>query len=366
MKFSVDRESLLKPIQQVSGVVERRQALPILQNLLLEIKKGRLLITGTDLEIELKTNVEVSVEEEGLVTVPARKLLDICKEIPEKAEINFSLDQNRLELRSGRFRSTLSTLPAEDFPTFDDSEADLIVEADAKEFKLLLDKTSFAMAHQDVRFFLNGMLIESGQNFLRAVATDGHRLALSNIQQDGLNEKEVQVIVPRKAVLELQRLLPELAGGVKIEFSQSNLKVLSENYTFATKLVDGKFPDYQRVIPKEGSKIVMAERDELRQALNRTSILSNEKFRGIRLSLTNAQLELSANNPEQEEAEESVSVNYEGAELQIGFNVSYLQDVLSVIDNEKVKITLHDPNSSAILEDPEADQFLYVVMPMKL
>ena len=366
MKFSVDRESLLKPIQQVSGVVERRQALPILQNLLLEIKKGRLLITGTDLEIELKTNVEVSAEEEGLVTVPARKLLDICKEIPEKAEINFSLDQNRLELRSGRFRSTLSTLPAEDFPTFDDSEADLIVEADAKEFKLLLDKTSFAMAHQDVRFFLNGMLIESGQNFLRAVATDGHRLALSNIQQDGLNEKEVQVIVPRKAVLELQRLLPELAGGVKIEFSQSNLKVLSENYTFATKLVDGKFPDYQRVIPKEGSKIVMAERDELRQALNRTSILSNEKFRGIRLSLTNAQLELSANNPEQEEAEESVSVNYEGAELQIGFNVSYLQDVLSVIDNEKVKITLHDPNSSAILEDPEADQFLYVVMPMKL
>ncbi|MEC8645047.1 MAG: DNA polymerase III subunit beta [Pseudomonadota bacterium] len=366
MKFSVDRESLLKPIQQVSGVVERRQALPILQNLLLEIKKGRLLITGTDLEIELKTNVEVSVEDEGLVTVPARKLLDICKEIPEKAEINFSLDQNRLKLRSGRFRSTLSTLPAEDFPTFDDSEADLIVEADAKEFKLLLDKTSFAMAHQDVRFFLNGMLIESGQNFLRAVATDGHRLALSNIQQDGLNEKEVQVIVPRKAVLELQRLLPELAGGVKIEFSQSNLKVLSENYTFATKLVDGKFPDYQRVIPKEGSKIVMAERDELRQALNRTSILSNEKFRGIRLSLTNAQLELSANNPEQEEAEESVSVNYEGAELQIGFNVSYLQDVLSVIDNKKVKITLHDPNSSAILEDPEADQFLYVVMPMKL
>ena len=366
MKFSVDRESLLKPIQQVSGVVERRQALPILQNLLLEIKKGRLLITGTDLEIELKTNVEVSVEEEGLVTVPARKLLDICKEIPEKAEINFSLDRNRLELRSGRFRSTLSTLPAEDFPTFDDSEANLIVEADAKEFKLLLDKTSFAMAHQDVRFFLNGMLIESGQNFLRAVATDGHRLALSNIQQDGLNEKEVQVIVPRKAVLELQRLLPELAGGVKIEFSQSNLKVLSENYTFATKLVDGKFPDYQRVIPKEGSKIVMAERDELRQALNRTSILSNEKFRGIRLNLTNAQLELSANNPEQEEAEESVSVNYEGAELQIGFNVSYLQDVLSVIDNDKVKITLHDPNSSAILEDPEADQFLYVVMPMKL
>ena len=366
MKFSVDRESLLKPIQQVSGVVERRQALPILQNLLLEIKKGRLLITGTDLEIELKTNVEVSVEEDGLVTVPARKLLDICREIPEKAEINFSLDQNRLELRSGRFRSTLSTLPAEDFPTFDDSEANLIVEADAKEFKLLLDKTSFAMAHQDVRFFLNGMLIESGQNFLRAVATDGHRLALSNIQQAGLNEKEVQVIVPRKAVLELQRLLSELAGGVKIEFSQSNLKVLSENYTFATKLVDGKFPDYQRVIPKEGSKIVMAEKDELRQALNRTSILSNEKFRGIRLNLTDGQLELSANNPEQEEAEESVSVNYEGAELQIGFNVSYLQDVLSVIDNEKVKITLHDPNSSAILEDPEADQFLYVVMPMKL
>ena len=366
MKFSVDRESILRPIQQVSGVVERRQALPILQNLLLQIQNRKLLITGTDLEIELKTFVEVAVEDEGLVTVPARKLLDICKEIPEQAEIKFSLSQNRLELRSGRFRSTLSTLPAEDFPSFDDSDANLTVEAEAKELKLLLDKTSFAMAHQDVRFFLNGMLIESGKNFLRAVATDGHRLALSNIPQAGLNEKEVQVIVPRKAVLELQRLLPELGGRVKIEFSKSNLKVLSENYTFATKLVDGKFPDYQRVIPKEGSKIVMAERNEFRQALNRTSILSNEKFRGIRLNLSNALLELSANNPEQEEAEESISVNYEGEELQIGFNVSYLQDVLSVIDNEKVKITLHDSNSSAILEDPEADQFLYVVMPMKL
>ena len=366
MKFSVDRESILRPIQQVSGVVERRQALPILQNLLLQIQNRKLLITGTDLEIELKTFVEVAVEDEGLVTVPARKLLDICKEIPEQAEIKFSLSQNRLELRSGRFRSTLSTLPAEDFPSFDDSDANLTVEAEAKELKLLLDKTSFAMAHQDVRFFLNGMLIESGKNFLRAVATDGHRLALSNIPQAGLNEKEVQVIVPRKAVLELQRLLPELGGRVKIEFSKSNLKVLSENYTFATKLVDGKFPDYQRVIPKEGSKIVMAERNEFRQALNRTSILSNEKFRGIRLNLSEAQLELSANNPEQEEAEESISVNYEGEELQIGFNVSYLQDVLSVIDNEKVKITLHDSNSSAILEDPDADQFLYVVMPMKL
>ena len=366
MKFSVDRESLLRPIQQVSGVVERRQALPILQNLLLEIQNGKLLITGTDLEIELKTYVEVSAQEEGLVTVPARKLLDICREIPDRAKIDFSLKQNRLELKSGRFRSTLSTLPADDFPTFDESESNLTVEADAKEFKLLLDKTSFAMAHQDVRFFLNGMLIESGQNFLRAVATDGHRLALSNIQQAGLNEKEVQVIVPRKAVLELQRLLPELAGGVKIEFSQANLKVLSNSYTFATKLVDGKFPDYQRVIPKDGSKVVIAERDELRQALNRTSILSNEKFRGIRCNLSSAQLELSANNPEQEEAEESISVNYEGEELQIGFNVSYLQDVLSVIDNEKVRITLHDSNSSAILEDPDVDQFLYVVMPMKL
>ena len=366
MKFSVDRESLLKPIQQVSGVVERRQALPILQNLLLEIQNGKLLITGTDLEIELKTYVEVFAEEDGLVTVPARKLFDICKEIPDQAKIDFSLKQNRLELKSGRFRSTLSTLPADDFPTFDESEPNMTVEADSKEFKLLLDKTSFAMAHQDVRFFLNGMLIESGQNFLRAVATDGHRLALSNIQQAGLNEKEVQVIVPRKAVLELQRLLPELGGSVKIEFSQANLKVLSDSYTFATKLVDGKFPDYQRVIPKDGSKVVLAERDELRQALNRTSILSNEKFRGIRLNLSNAQLELSANNHEQEEAEESISVDYQGEELQIGFNVSYLQDVLNVVDNDKVKITLHDPNSSAILEDPDVDQFLYVVMPMKL
>jgi len=370
MKFSVNRESLLRPLQQVSGVVERRQALPILQNLLLEISDDVsdpvLSITGTDMEVELMGLTAVSVEQGGSVTVPAKKFLDICREIPEQANINFSVKGNRLEIKSGRFRSTLATLPSSEFPTFQQGESGLSVDVESKSFKSLLDRTGFAMAHQDVRFFLNGMLIESGKDFIKAVATDGHRLALSNIPHEGIEESQVQVIIPRKGVLELQRLMQEVDGKVKVEIGSSNLKVSSANYTFSTKLIDGKFPDYQRVIPKDGSKVVMADKDVLRQALNRTAILSNEKFRGIRVNLSPSQIELSANNPDQEEAEETVSVEYEGENLEVGFNVSYLQDVLNVIDNERIKITLHDSSSSAILEDPDTSDSLYVVMPMKL
>ena len=223
MNFKILKSSIAEPLSLLASVAESRQSIPILSNIYIKAENEEITLIATDLEIELKTYVEVSPEEEGLVTVPARKLFDICKEIPDQAKIDFALKQNRLELKSGRFRSTLSTLPADDFPTFDESEPNMTVEADSKEFKLLLDKTSFAMAHQDVRFFLNGMLIESGQNFLRAVATDGHRLALSNIHQAGLNEKEVQVILPRKAVLELQRLLHELGGSLTVSYTHLTL-----------------------------------------------------------------------------------------------------------------------------------------------
>lgn len=366
MKFSVNREDLLRPLQQVAGVVERRQTLPVLSNLLLQIKEQELSMTGTDLEVELIGRLPVAVEDAGEITVPARKLVDICREIPDKADIEFSLQDGRLEIRSGRFRSTLSTLPAVDFPSVDQSASELSTEIDSKSFKSLLDKTAFAMAQQDVRYFLNGMLVEIGEGHVRAVATDGHRLALSDLQQAELSAGANQVIVPRKGVIEVQRLLQEVEGSVSLSIGSSHLCVVSEAFTLTTKLVDGKFPDYERVIPKEGDKIVFADKQELRQALSRTAILSNEKFRGIRVSLSSGQLQLSANNPEQEEAEETVSVEYEGDSLEVGFNVSYLQDVLNVIDNEKVRVTLHDPNSSAVIEDPELEDAVYVVMPMKL
>ena len=366
MKFSVSRETLLRPLQQVAGVVERRQTLPVLSNLLLRVKDGILSLTGTDLEVELLSKIRVDNTEEGEVTVPARKFVDICREIPEKGQIDVCLKENRLQIKAGRFRSTLSTIPATDFPAVDHSQAEITSVIDSKMLKKLLDKTSFAMAQQDVRYFLNGMLIEISNDQIRSVATDGHRLALSDLNEISVDGDACQVILPRKGVIELQRLLQEIEGDVELSIGASHLCAASKVFTLTSKLVDGKFPDYERVIPRTGDKVVLADKQELRHALNRTAILSNEKFRGIRVSLSEGQLQLSANNPEQEEAEEMVSVTYDGVSLEVGFNVSYLQDVLSVIESEQVKLTLDDANSSAVIEDPELQDATYVVMPMKL
>jgi len=365
MKFVVNREALIRPLQQVTGVVERRQTLPILSNVLLQVSEDTLAITGTDLEVELVSRIPLEGAKTGEVTVPARKLMDICRELPDRAEIEMEMTNQRLAIRSGRFRSTLSTLPAIDFPTVDKSTSKLTLSLESKSLKGLIDKTSFAMAQQDVRYFLNGMLFEIGEGVMRTVATDGHRLAMSYMDVD-TQIKANQVIVPRKGVLELQRLLGEISGDVSVNLGTNHLCVESAEYLMTTKLVDGRFPDYDRVVPKNGDKVVVVDRVELRQALNRTAILSNEKFRGIRVNLARGVLQLSANNPEQEEAEESVNVDYEGDSLEVGFNVVYLQDILGVLQSDKVRITMHDGNSSALLEEPEAEDSIYVVMPMKL
>ena len=366
MKLRVSREALLKPLQQVAGVVERRQTLPVLSNVLLQVEGNVLSLTGTDLEVEMVARVPLIEGEGGEVTVPARKLMDICRELPDKAEIELLLVGQRLTVKAGRFRSTLSTLPAEDFPTVEKSIAEMSTRIDSKSLKRLLDRTAFAMAQQDVRYFLNGMLIEMGGDYVKTVATDGHRLAMSNLKLAEARVDSRQVIVPRKGVLELQRLLHEVDGDIAIAIGSNYLMAESADFALTTKLVDGRFPDYDRVIPKNGDKLILADKLELRQALNRTAILSNEKFRGIRVNLSSGVLQLSANNPEQEEAEETVSVDYQGDELEVGFNVGYVLDVLGVIESDTVKITLHDANSSALLEDPSAEDSIYVVMPMKL
>ncbi|MBQ60949.1 MAG: DNA polymerase III subunit beta [Gammaproteobacteria bacterium] len=366
MKFSINREVLLRPLQQVAGVVERRQTLPVLANVLMQVTENQLSMTGTDLEVELVGRVELDAASPGDITVPARKLVDICREIPEKAEIEFVLNEQRLEIKSGRFRSNLSTLPAEDFPAVDSTASETSSKIESKAFKKLLDSTSFAMAQQDVRYFLNGMLVEIGAGLLRSVSTDGHRLAMGTLEIKTENDETRQVIVPRKGIVEIQRLLNELEGDVQLALGTGHICVSSKDYTLTSKLVDGRFPEYERVIPRNGDKIIHADRIELRQALNRTAILSNEKFRGIRVILSKGSIQLSANNPEQEEAEETVSVEYDGEGLEIGFNVSYLLDVLGVLESDKVRMTLHDGNSSALLEDPDSEDTLYVVMPMKL
>jgi len=366
MKFSLSREALLKPLQLVVGVVERRQTLPILSNVLLNLDGSRLAVTGTDLEVEIIGHADVvSAEEAGEVTVSARKLLDICRSLPEGANIKFSSSDGKAQVVSGRSRFTLATLPANEFPSVDNGENNIEFDIEAAILKNLIDATSFAMAQQDVRYYLNGMLWEVSANKLRAVATDGHRMALCDAECDIQVAELTKAILPRKGVIELSRLVAD-EGVVRVAMGSNHIRVNGTDYCFTSKLVDGAYPDYDRVLPKGGDKLVEGNRAELKQAFGRTAILSNEKYRGVRIMLSNGAIKMVANNPEQEEAEEEVGVDYGGDELEIGFNVSYLLDVLNVLKGDAVRLTLSDSSSSALVEDAADGSAVYVVMPMRL
>lgn len=367
MHFVISREALLKPLQTVCGVVERRQTLPVLSNVLMILKDSELSLTGTDLEVELVARVTVDeAKQPGEITVPARKFLDICKSLADQASVELILADGRLTLKSGRSRFTLATLPAAEFPNVEEEPDTFSLSLAQSKLRELLESTSFAMAQQDVRYYLNGMLFEVASDYLRVVATDGHRLAMETLPiENGVAEVQ-QLILPRKGIMELARLLADDAGDIDLTFGQNHIRAKVSATTFTSKLVDGKFPDYNRVLPKGGNKVVIGNCQELRDAFARASILSNEKYRGVRVLLSNGELKILANNPEQEEAEEVVSVDYEGDSLEIGFNVSYLIDVLSTLTSQRVRITLSDPNSSALLEAEEGSEALYVVMPMRL
>ena len=367
MKFTISRDALLRPLNLVAGVVERRQTLPILANVLMVLDGDRLALTGTDLEVELVGRVQLPAPgESGEVTMPARKLVDICKSLPEGSEIEFNVQDSKVTVKSGRSRFTLATLPAREFPNVEDSMGTHQFTIKQGQLKRLIDRTGFAMAQQDVRYYLNGMLWEIKGKQLRVVATDGHRLALCTLPGTIDASDDTQVILPRKGVLELARLLLEDDADIAIVMGSNHIRATTDDFTFTSKLVDGKFPDYQRVLPRSPDKIVLGSRLELRQAFTRAAILSNEKYRGVRLKLTKDSLDIVANNPEQEEAEESVPVDYQGESLEVGFNVSYLLDVLGVLSGERVQLSLSDPNSSALLEESEAGDSVYVVMPMRL
>lgn len=366
MQFSISREAIIKPLQLAAGVVERRHTLPVLANVLLTLKDGLLSITGTDLEVELVGKVPVESGHDGEVTVPARKLMDICKSLSDDAVLEFQKEENRLILKTGRSRFSLATLPATDFPNTEDEPGSFELALKAPLLKSMLDSTGFAMAQQDVRYYLNGMLFEVAPEHLRVVATDGHRLAMRTEGMDTGVEEATQVILPRKAVLELGRLLSDGDEDVSMAFGSSHVRVRLAEFTFTTKLVDGKFPDYSRVLPRGGDKTVTGDRNVLRQAFSRASILSNEKYRGVHLTFTDEELKILATNPEQEEAEEVVPVDYHGEQLEIGFNVAYLVDVMNALDSEQVRMTLSDSNSSALLESVSEVDALYVVMPMRL
>ena len=365
MKLTATREDFLAPLQSVIGVVERRQTMPVLANVLLAARDGKLSVTGTDLEVELVATSEVSVQQTGDITVPGRKLLDIFRSLPEKTSVSLSTEGERVSLRAGRSRFTLSSLPASEFPVVDEINAQQTLTVSQGEFRRLIDKTHFSMAQQDVRYYLNGLLLETDGKTLRAVATDGHRLALCETELSSKAKTSQQVIVPRKGVLELQRILGT-EGNIELAVGTNHVRAQIGDIRFTSKLIDGRFPEYGRVIPASPSKSVEAEREALKLALQRTAILSNEKYRGIRLTARAGLLLIQAHNPEQEEAEDQVEVDYKGEEVEIGFNVNYLLDALSAIESDKVEIGLTDSNSSCLIHAPGTTHTKYVVMPMRL
>lgn len=366
MKFHINREQLVKPLQQVASVVEKRQTLPVLSNVLMEVKDQQLVLIGSDMEIEMIARLPLVDGEEGATTVPARKLLDICKSLPADADIEISLAGEKLNVKSGRGRYSLATLPAADFPALEADISATALTLPAAALRDLIDSTAFSMAQQDVRYYLNGMLLEVTDTGLRSVATDGHRLALADMPLEGIAADKMQIILPRKGVMELTRLLGEAGETVQVSISRNHLRVELPQFVFTSKLVDGKFPEYDRVIPKNNKSRLVADKEVLRQALARVLVLSNEKYRGVRLQFSTSGLTLQTNNPEQEEAEEEVMVNFQGEPLEIGFNITYLLDILGNISGTSVHVELGDSNSSALLQDEADKKALYVVMPMRL
>lgn len=366
MKFTISRDVLLPGLQAVNGVIERRHTLPILSNLLMSVGKDQIRLTGTDMEVELIVTIPFDGSEEAEFTLPARKMLDICRALPETTSLDVTVDKDKVTLKSGKSRFTLATLPAKEFPQTDIKSFPATLSISQKELKELLEDTMFAMAQQDVRYYLNGLLLEVNTNLLRAVATDGHRLALKDVKQDtGINE-QTQIIIPRKGVTEISRLLDSNDEPVKLMIGSNHIRLNIKGLQFTSKLIDGKFPDYERVIPKTTVTPLYADREAFRQSLMRASILSNEKYKGVRIQLKENSLKALAHNPDHEEAEEELEVKYTGEEMEIGFNVTYLLDAINAIKTEQILMTTTSPDSSCLLTPDNQDNCKYVVMPMRL
>lgn len=369
MKVTIQRAALLKPLQIISGVVEKRQTLPILANVLVTAKDQHLSFTATDLEIELMGSaIPDEIAESGSITIAARKLLDICRALPDDAVLHFVLEGEQVVLRSGRSRFLLTTLPACDFPSIEDGLFTSEFVISQSKLKKLISKVYFAMGQQDVRHYLNGALLDVSNDTMTCVATDGHRLAYSSLRNMDLGDMQnTKIILPRKSVLELMRLLDTASeDSITVCVGENHFRVKSSDFVFTSKLINAQYPDYEKLIPKTIQTTAVAGREALKQALTRASILSNEKYRGVRLQLDQDILKIVANNPEQEEAEETVHLEYQGNGMEIGFNVSYLLDVISTISSEQVHWSFSDPNAGVLIEPAEKGDSLYVVMPMRL
>ncbi len=366
MKFSISREVLLQPLSQVVGVVERRQTLPVLANFMLVAREGQLTVTGTDMEVELISTVQADVSQEGEITVPARKLVDIIKALPDGSSITCSVSDDKATLSADRSRFTLSTLPASEFPATDQVESLENISVAETTLKKMMDKTSFAMANQDVRYYLNGLLFDFTGQQLRAVATDGHRLAICDLESDVDVSTDRQLIVPRKGVMELSRMLSGDDHEVILAIGRNHIRLVKGETTFTSKLIDGRFPDYKAVIPVGADKQMLVDKAMFLQALQRAAILSNEKYKGVRLEAAGSTIKIIAHNPQHEEAVEEIEAEFNFDRMAVGFNVTYLLDALMAIDTEQVSLELKDANSSCLVSAPDSDVNRHVVMPLKL
>lgn len=389
MRFRTSRDTLLRPLRVATGVVERRQTLPVLGNLLVEANDDGLTLRGTDLEVEIVARLTsgIDVEQAGATTIPAHKLTDIWQSLPDGMDVSVALEQDRAVVRSGRSRFALATIPAAEFPTersmrdladaasedespdqapADESSADIVLPR--ADMHKLLERTKFAMANGDPRYFLNGLLLELTNHSVRAAASDGHRMALCTLDGGaaGLQDRE-RAIIPRKSVQDLERLIGDSDEDVRLEVGRTRLKASQGEYTLTTKLVDGPYPDVDRLIPRNTDHSVTGDRETLRQALHRAAILSNDRAPEVRLTMDGELLTIRATNPEHEEAEEVVAVDYDGAQTtEIGFNARYIQDVLNALDTESIRVSMPEGNAIALIEGPGAEDSLYIVMPVRL
>lgn len=365
--IKTQRDTLLAPLQSVSGIVERRHTLPILSNVLLEKKGDRLTLLATDIEIQITTSTECAGGEgDGAVTVGARKMQEILRSLPDTSEVSLVLEDKRLQVRAGKSRFSLQTLPADDFPRMTMSEGETKqFSISQRAFRQLISKTQYSMAAQDVRYYLNGLLLLVEGKELRAVATDGHRLAYASVEIDTDLPRQ-EMILPRKTVLELNRLLVDTDDLLNITLTPNQVRFSFGSVVLVSKLIDGKFPDYERVVPATLKNHMKVGRQTLMQAMQRAAILTNEKFRGVRVVLGDNSLKLIAANAEQEEAVEEIEVDYAGDVIDVGFNVGYLLDVLNNIHADEIQWSFNDANSSALITLPGNDRFKYVVMPMRI
>ena len=365
MDFYIIKEEIVKSLNQTLGVVEKRQTLPILSNVLLEVDESSLRLTATDLESEISTASTISnFKSGGKTTAPARKLNDLCRLMPDMAEIHLYMDGDNLKIETKSGKYNLATLPSEDFPSFETEDLQSQINISSQNLKKIISKTSFAMGNQDWRHYLNGLYILIDDKSITSVATDAHRLALAKTSLNEATSESINGIVPRKSINEIGKLVGDGSENVVIKLGQTSIAVNMSGTTFISKLIEGKFPDYEQVIPSGESSLLVIDRKIFSNSLSRVSVLSSEKYKGVRILTNDNSINISANNPEKEQGEENIECDYKGQEIDIAFNVNYLQEILSTIDSEKIEINFFGSEKSCLITDPNSDDLKYVVMPL--